>query len=80
MSHPSADEAEHGIELRKEAPTMALYVAICPLAALMALPEASHENLPVLNLVWGITIGVALAHDADWWRETVCGALDAALR
>lgn len=22
----------------------------------------------------------ALAHDADWWRETVCGALDAALR
>lgn len=62
MSHPSADEAEHGIELRKEALTMALYVAICPLAALMALPEASHENLPVLNLVWGITIGVALAH------------------
>jgi hypothetical protein len=49
------------VELRKEASTMALYVAICLLAALIALPEAgAHSHL--LGLVWGVTVGLALAH------------------
>lgn len=37
--HPP-DSGESAVELRKEAYTMALYVAICLLAALIGLPEA----------------------------------------
>ncbi len=50
-------------ELRKEAFTMALYVAICLLAALTAIPESSqHDEVEVFALVWGTTVGLALAH------------------
>jgi hypothetical protein len=35
----AAGPHDHAVELRKEAYTMALYVAICLLAALIALPE-----------------------------------------
>jgi hypothetical protein len=49
-----------GAELRKEACTMALYVAICLLAALIALPETAHAHL--VQLIWGVTVGLALAH------------------
>lgn len=45
-------------ELRKEASTMALYVAICLLAALIALPDSTH----VVRVIWGVTVGLALAH------------------
>lgn len=72
MSESSADDAEGRLELRKEALTTALYVALCLLAALTALPDASHGNLPVLNLVWGITIGLALAH---WFAFRVAARL-----
>lgn len=51
MNESPAGDAEGRHELRKEAITMALYVAVCLLAAVTALPEASYENLPVLNLV-----------------------------
>lgn len=42
---------------------MALYVAVCLLAALLALGEdAGHGHVRALGLVWGTTIGLALAH------------------
>lgn len=59
---PSAEVREHRIELRKEALTMALYVAICLMAALLAIPENAIEHTNVLGLIWGITLGLALAH------------------
>jgi hypothetical protein len=40
---------------------MALYVAICLLAALIATPSAGVEA-HVFEVIWGITIGLALAH------------------
>jgi hypothetical protein len=40
---------------------MALYVAICLLAAFAALPETGvHAH--VIGIIWGVTIGLALAH------------------
>jgi hypothetical protein len=39
---------------------MALYVAICLLAALVALPDDAHAHL--LGVIWGITVGLAIAH------------------
>lgn len=53
----------HDVELRKEASVMALYVAVCLLAALSALGEdADHGHVRAFGLVWGTTIGLALAH------------------
>jgi hypothetical protein len=52
---------EHAVELRKEAFTMALYVAICLLAALIALPEAD-ARAHLLRIIWGVTVGLAAAH------------------
>jgi hypothetical protein len=55
--------AVHAFELRREAYTMGLYVAICLLAVLTG--AVRHEELDqraVLELVWGTTIGLALAH------------------
>lgn len=49
----------HREELLREAFTMALYVAICLLAALTALSDGAGH---VFGLVWGTTIGLALAH------------------
>lgn len=54
---------DHRLELRKEAWVMALYVAVCLLAALSAVAEhAGDGHVKVLGLVWGTTIGLALAH------------------
>ena len=53
--------ADADVELRKEAFTMALYVAICLLAALAAVTESTAEN-HVFEIVWGTTVGLALAH------------------
>jgi hypothetical protein len=51
------------MELRREAYTMALYVAICLLAALAAVSEpALDEGAHTFELVWGTTVGLALAH------------------
>jgi hypothetical protein len=42
---------------------MALYVAVCLLAALVALGEdADHGHVRAFGLVWGTTVGLALAH------------------
>ena len=59
---PGPEPAHHRVELLKEAFTMALYVAICLLAALIALPESAVEHTDLAGLVWGVTVGLALAH------------------
>jgi len=42
---------------------MALYVSVCLLAALAATAEsADRADIEVLGLVWGTTVGLALAH------------------
>lgn len=64
-AHGRAEATDDGPdrELRKEPFTMALYVAVCLLAALTALSEhADRELVEVLGIVWGSTIGLALAH------------------
>jgi hypothetical protein len=54
---------DHSTELVKEGSTMALYVAICLLATLTALPDTTlHDTADLLGLIWGTTIGLALAH------------------
>ena len=59
---PSQVDAQRN-HLRKEASTMALYVAVCLLAALAAAAEnAAHGHVRVLGLVWGVTMGLAIAH------------------
>ena len=50
---------DHQRELWREGLTMALYVTICLLAALSATADDEYETLAV---VWGTTIGLALAH------------------
>lgn len=58
---PAAPTEHFVVELRREGYTMALYVAICLLGALLALPE--DEVRPhSLRVVWGVTIGLAAAH------------------
>jgi hypothetical protein len=57
---PASDPRAENLELRKEAYTMALYVAVCLIAALIAMPEG--DEALVIGIIWGITIGLALAH------------------
>ncbi len=57
-----SDVDEHGWELRREALTMALYVAICLMAGFIAIPVSAIEHTNVVGLIWGVTIGLALAH------------------
>jgi hypothetical protein len=60
---PKADvDHVHPEHLRKEGWTMALYVAICLIAALSALQNVIAVPGHVLGLVWGTTVGLALAH------------------
>jgi hypothetical protein len=60
---PSAGVPEsHAQAARHEAFTMALYVSICLLAALGALTDTVLTHGVVLELVWGTTIGLAVAH------------------
>lgn len=71
---PAAEEGGHheaAVELRKEAYTMALYVAICLLAALIALP-VTGVGLHVAGIIWGVTIGLAVAH---WFAFRVSARL-----
>jgi hypothetical protein len=59
----SPSEYSEAVELRKEAWVMALYVAVCLLAALAAVAEkASDGHVRAIGIVWGTTIGLALAH------------------
>lgn len=57
----SSEPTEHAAELRREGYTMALYVAICLLGALLALPE-DDVRPHALQVVWGVTIGLTAAH------------------
>ena len=61
VSRPEASHsyAEH---LRHEAFTMALYVSICLLAALETLKDDVLTHGVVFQVVWGTTLGLALAH------------------
>jgi hypothetical protein len=59
---PISHVGEHRLELGKEALTMALYVAICLMASLIAIPDSAAAQTNVWGLIWGITLGLALAH------------------
>lgn len=61
---PNTDPGDQDeVELRKEACTMALYVAICLLAALSAVSEhGDTDELDAFKIVWGTTVGLAVAH------------------
>jgi hypothetical protein len=63
---------EHLMELRKEGYTMALYVAVCLLAALIAVPESGDARAHVIGIIWGVTIGLAVAH---WFAFRVSARL-----
>jgi len=56
------DEDHEARRIRREAVTMALYVSITLLAALTVSEGGGNDHLPVLPVVWGTTIGLALAH------------------
>jgi hypothetical protein len=58
-----AHDADHRTELALEASTMALYVSVVLLAALVALEDtATTSAREMLGLIWGTTLGLALAH------------------
>lgn len=50
------------VELRREAFTMALYVSICLLAALTAVSDEHADQADTFRIVWGTTVGLAIAH------------------
>lgn len=57
------DPERHRHELRKEAMTMGLYVAVCLLATMLAVDDHSTGDHPLaFGLVWGTTLGLAAAH------------------
>lgn len=73
---PVEGSVERSAELRREAYTMALYVSVCLLAALTAVEErADAGHVDVLVLVWGTTVGLALAH---WFAFRLSARLVAA--
>ena len=59
----AAHHAERRIELTLEISTMALYVSVVLFATLVALEDgATTGDGEILGLIWGTTIGLALAH------------------
>jgi hypothetical protein len=55
--------AERRSELTLEVSTMALYVSVVLFATLVALEDgATTGDAEILGLIWGTTIGLALAH------------------
>lgn len=63
---PDADGSERRLDHREhlthEAFTMALYVAICLLAALALVDAGALDRGQVFELVWGTTVGLAVVH------------------
>ena len=55
-------EPEHGVHLRRETLTMALYVSITLIGALTIAPGEASGDLDVLRTVGGTTLGLAAAH------------------
>ena len=61
--HETVSDTHHRDHLFLEAITMALYVAVCLLAALIALGDpAEGHHVRAIGLVWGTAVGLALAH------------------
>jgi hypothetical protein len=56
------DTAPTHDHLRREALTMGLYVSITLLAALSVAVDESTHDIDVLAVVWGTTVGLAVAH------------------
>jgi hypothetical protein len=48
--------------VRREGLTMALYVSITLLAALSVAADEETDDVDVLAIIWGTTVGLALAH------------------
>lgn len=72
-AHPLTRSVVHQQhELRREGATMALYVSVVLLAELVALPP---EHIPkgwgIVALIWGTTLGLAVAH---WFAFTVASS------
>lgn len=63
-SHHDTDSAGgQALELVKEGCVMALYVSICLIAALTAVADhVDSGHVRELGIIWGTTIGLALAH------------------
>jgi hypothetical protein len=59
MAAPSHHHEHH---VRREALTMGLYVSVTLLAALTAAVGDHAEEVEVLAIIWGTTVGLALAH------------------
>jgi hypothetical protein len=55
-------EGEERLHLRREAATMALYVALCLLAVLVARQDTEASTIEGLEVVWGTTLGLAIVH------------------
>ncbi|HLT95304.1 MAG TPA: hypothetical protein VK070_00810, partial [Acidimicrobiia bacterium] len=53
-------DSDHALEWRREAFTMAFYVAVCLIAALAVVGD--EASVPILGIIWGSTVGLALAH------------------
>lgn len=73
-SHQAVEGGEDSVEraeIVREGCTMALYVALCLLAAFAALPEKREQSHTVV-IIWGTTIGLALAH---WFAFRVSAGL-----
>jgi len=70
MAEVEGAHEERRVERRREANTMALYIAICLLAALTALPDSKPLHAHGLGIVWGITLGLAVAHWFAFWVAT----------
>jgi hypothetical protein len=62
VAHAAKADHLYRENLRKEGWTMALYVAICLIAALTALENVTAVPGHIVGLVWGTTVGLALAH------------------
>jgi len=60
--HLEGQHDDPRVELVREGGTMALYVAICLLAGLTVASDQHVEELNVLAVVWGTTLGLAIAH------------------
>ncbi|MDH2413856.1 hypothetical protein [Nocardioides sp. CER19] len=52
---------DEAIDLWREGLTMALYVAVCLLAAVLAVPHGT-AHAHAIGIVWGISLGLVLAH------------------
>lgn len=60
MTTETEDASQTTQEIRQETYTMAFYVAVCLIAALAAIEE--QDSRVVLSVIWGTTVGLALAH------------------